>query len=168
MLGARDNTVISLDHLSANIICHPWLNFQCWLMQRDLKSVTDIMYMKLKKGRDNSWKIRRLKYCNKARDVASQHDDIYYISLQKQGKNFFQSLKNWSFLEKIRSSEYALKIRVTPKKSEYYLAVMHIQCTNYNSLHKKGGGQTILTPAKYNHNCTKRIYCHIDDFLRCF
>ena len=39
------------------------------------------------------------------------------------GKNTLQNLKNRSFIEKIGLSEYALKIGVTPKKSEHLAAM---------------------------------------------
>ena len=49
---------------------------------------------------------------------------IYIIQVCKsKGKNIKKSLKNQSFGEKIGLSEYSLKIRVTPKKSEYLAAM---------------------------------------------
>ena len=51
---------------------------------------------------------------------------IYTMQVSKSwGKNIFQNLKNRSFLEKIGLSDYALKIGVTSKKSEY-LAAMQV------------------------------------------
>ena len=42
---------------------------------------------------------------------------------KRKGKEYFSKLKNRSLLEKIRLSEYALKIGVTPKKSKYLAAM---------------------------------------------
>ena len=56
MPSACDNTVISLDPLSVSIFHHLQPYFQCWLVQNNFKSETNIKYTKLKKARDNNWK----------------------------------------------------------------------------------------------------------------
>ena len=66
MPGVRENMAFSLDYSSANSTYHPWPNFQCSLLQRDLKSEINILYNKLRKARDQS-EIWRLKYFLKKR-----------------------------------------------------------------------------------------------------
>ena len=113
MFGERDNRAISRDFSSANSICHSRPNFQCWLIQSDLKSETDITYTKLKKAGDNSWKSGGKNIVKEKPETRQVWTTIYIIQVCKsEGKDIFQSLRNWSFFEKIRLSEYALKIRV--------------------------------------------------------
>ena len=52
----KKNFINSLDRSSTNSICHPRPNFQCWPIQSNLKSETDIAYTKLKNAADNSRK----------------------------------------------------------------------------------------------------------------
>ena len=54
--GARDNKVIPLNPLTANIICHLQLYFQRQLVQNNLKLKINIEYTKLRKARDNNQK----------------------------------------------------------------------------------------------------------------
>ena len=58
MICECENMVKSLDRLSTNSICHPQLNFQCWLIQSDLKLETGITYSKFRKAGYNSQKSR--------------------------------------------------------------------------------------------------------------
>ena len=51
MFYAHDNTVIWLDHLIMNIICHFWPYFKCWLVKDNLKSERNMKYTKLRKER---------------------------------------------------------------------------------------------------------------------
>ena len=63
---------------------------------------------------------------------------IYVMQVCKsKGKNIFQTLKNRSFLEKIGLSEYALKIRVTPKKSENLAVMLRDPSPYLHELHRK-------------------------------
>ena len=90
MFGAYDNRMISLDLSSAYSICHQRPNFQCWLVSNDLKSETNIAYVKLKNAAVNSRKsgVKNI--------IKSLYSDIYIMQVCKSGgKNIFQSLKNW-------------------------------------------------------------------------
>ena len=54
--GVCDNTTISVDYLSVNIIQHSQWYFQCRFVKNNLKSETNMEYTKLRKARDNNRK----------------------------------------------------------------------------------------------------------------